>query len=157
MNDEYTKLLTDAYRGELLGEALFDTFAANETDPDRIAKLRVLQRIEGDTAARLRPLAVAAGIEVDGADDETARSRGREIGSAGIAWDGFVKGLHDELPPFLAGFVQLRAIADDPADPALVALITHEQAINAFAELELAGHPDRSRAVLDWYLEGAPA
>jgi hypothetical protein len=25
---------------------------------------------------------------------------------------------------------------------------------DALAELELAGHPDRSRAVLDWYLEG---
>ena len=28
---------------------------------------------------------------------------------------------------------------------------------DAFAELELAGHPGRSRAVLDWYLESAPA
>ena len=64
-----------------------------------------------------------------------------------------MKGLHDALPPFLAGFVRLRAMAADPGDPALVALVTHEQAINAFAELELAGHPDRSRAVLDWYLE----
>jgi hypothetical protein len=155
--DEFVSLLTDAYRGELLGEALFDAFAAHEIDPERIDKLRVLQRIEADTAARLRPLAVAAGIEVDGAGDETARSQGREIGGAGIAWDGFVKGLHDALPPFLAGFVRLRAIADDPGDPALVALVTHEQAINAFAELELAGHPDRSRAVLDWYLEAAPA
>ena len=153
--DEYVDLLTDAYRGEILGEALFDAFAAQETDPDRVEKLRVLQRIEGDTAARMRPLAREAGIEVDGAEDETARSQGREMGGAGIAWDGFVKSLHDALPPFLAGFVRLRTIAADPRDPALVALVTHEQAINAFAELELAGHPDRSRTVLDWYLEGA--
>jgi len=155
MNTEYTQLLTDAYRGEVLGEALFDAFAAHETDPERVEKLRVLQHIEGDTAARLRPLAVAAGIEVDGADDETARSQGHEMGGAGLAWDSFVKSLHDALPPFLAGFVRLRTISEDPGDPALVALITHEQAINAFTELELAGHPDRSRAVLDWYLEGA--
>jgi hypothetical protein len=154
-NEEYRSLLTEAYRGEVLGEALFDAFAAGESDPGRIEKLRVLQRIEGDTAARLRPLATAAGIEVDGREDETVRSQGREIGRAGIAWDGFVKSLHDALPAFLAGFVRLRAIADDPADPALVALITHEQAINAFTELELAGHPDRSMAVLEWYLEGA--
>jgi hypothetical protein len=156
-NDEYITLLTDAYRGELLGEALFDAFAAHETDPERVDKLRVLQRIEADTAARLRPLALAAGIEVYGPEDETARAQGREIGDAGIAWDGFVKGLHDALPPFLAGFVRLRSISVDPGDPALAALVTHEQAINAFAELELAGHPDRSRAVLDWYLEPAPA
>jgi hypothetical protein len=157
MNDEYRTLLTDAYRGELLGDALFGAAAAHETDPGRVEKLRVLQRIEADTAARLRPLAERAGIEVGGADDETARRQGREIGEAGIAWDGFVKGLHDALPPFLAGFVRLRELADDPADPALVALVTHEQAINAFAELELIGKGDRSQAVLEWYLEGAPA
>ena len=157
MNDEYRTLLTDAYRGELLGDALFGAAAAHESDPDRVEKLRVLQRIEADTAARLRPLAERAGIEVGGAGDETARTQGREIGEAGIAWDGFVKGLHDALPPFLAGFVRLRELADDPADPALVALVTHEQAINAFAELELIGRGDRSRSVLDWYLEGASA
>ena len=155
--EEYTKLLTDAYRGEVLGEALFGAFAAREADPDRVSKLRVLQRIEGDTAARLRPLAVEAGIEVDGTEDDTTRSQGREMGDAGMAWDGFIKGLHDALPPFLAGFVRLRELAADPAHPALVALVTHEQAINAFAELELIGRGDRSKSVLDWYLEGAPA
>jgi len=152
-SDEYRTLLTDAYRGELLGESLFGAFAAHETDNDRVTKLRVLQRIEGDTAGRLRPLAEVAGIEVDGADDETARTQGREIGDAGIGWDDFVKGLHDALPPFLAGFVRLRTLAADPGDPALVALVTHEQAINAFAELELTGRADCSLAVLNWYLD----
>ena len=64
-----------------------------------------------------------------------------------------MKGLHDALPPFLANFVRLRTLAPDPSDPALVALVTHEQAINAFAELELAGKSDRSIAVLQWHLE----
>ena len=53
--------------------------------------------------------------------------------------------------------MRLRELADDPADPALVALVTHEQAINAFAELELIGKGDRSKSVLDWYLDGARA
>ena len=154
---EYSVLLADAYRGELLGEALFGAAATRETDPGRVEKLRVLQRIEADTAARLRPLAERAGIEIGGVEDDTARTQGREIGNAGLAWDGFVKGLHDALPPFLASFVRLRELADDPADPALVALVTHEQAINAFAELELIGKGDRSRSVLDWYLDGARA
>ena len=77
------------------------------------------------------------------------------MGSGDLGWDDFVKGLHDALPSFLAGFVRLRTLAGDPSDPALVALISHEQAINAFAELELAGHADRSRSVLDWYLDPA--
>ncbi len=153
MNEEYTQLLADAYRGELLGEALFGAFAARESDAERAEKLRVLERIERTTGGQLRPLAEAAGIEIGGADDEAARSNGHAMGAGDLGWDAFVKGLHDALPSFLAGFVRLRTLAEDPADPALVALITHEQAINAFAELELAGHGDRSRSVLDWYLD----
>jgi hypothetical protein len=88
------------------------------------------------------------------ADDEaTPRAQGTEIGEAGLEWDTFVKGLHDALPPFLASFVRLRSIAPNASDPALVALVNHEQAINAFAELELAGNPDRSLAVLQWHLD----
>jgi hypothetical protein len=153
MNDEYRTLLADAYRGELLGEALFGAYAVRETDSERAEKLRVLERIEATTARQLRPLAEAAGIEVDGADDDNARAGGHAMGASDLAWDDFVKGLHDALPAFLAGFVRLRTLAAAPGDAALVALITHEQAINAFAELELAGHADRSRSVLDWYLE----
>ena len=69
---------------------------------------------------------------------------------------GFVKALHDALPPFLANFVRLREVADDPHDRALSALVAHELAINAFAELELAGHHDVSDVVLTRYLEAAP-
>jgi len=123
--------------------------------PARAEKLRVLERIEATTARQLRPLAEAAGVEVDGADDENARAGGQTMGSGDLGWDDFVKGLHDALPAFLASFVRLRTLAAEPGDRALVALITHEQAINAFAELELAGHADRSRSVLDWYLETA--
>jgi hypothetical protein len=151
MNDEYRALLLDAYKGEILGEALFGTFAARESG-DRAVKLRVLERIEGTTASQLRPLVDAA--EIDVADDEaTARAQGHEIGRADIEWDVFVKGLHDALPSYLANFVRLRTMAVDANDPALVALVTHEQAINAFAELELAGKADCSLAVLQWYLE----
>jgi hypothetical protein len=152
-SDEYRSLLAVAYRGEHLGEALFGAYAARETDAARAEKLRTLGRIEATTAGQLRPLARAAGVEVDGADDEAARSGGRAIGEGELGWDDFVKGLHDALPPFLAGFVRLRTLAADPGDPALVALVTHEQAINAFAELELSGRADCSLAVLNWYLE----
>ena len=152
MNDEYRALLLDAYKGEILGEALFGAFAARESG-DRAVKLRVLERIEGTTASQLRPLVDAA--EIDVADDEaTARAQGREIAEGmDIEWDVFVTGLHDALPSYLANFVRLRTMAVDANDPALVALVAHEQAINAFAELELAGKADCSLAVLQWHLE----
>lgn len=152
MSDEYRTLLLDAYKGEVLGEALFRAFAARESG-DRAVKLRVLERIEGTTATQLRPLVDAAGIDVDVEDEATVRAQGREIGSAAIEWDAFVKGLHDALPSYLANFVRLRTMATDANDPALVALVAHEQAINAFAELELAGDADCSLAVLQWHLD----
>jgi hypothetical protein len=152
MDEEYRTLLLDAYKGELLGEALFAAFAARESG-DRAEKLRVLQRIEGITASQLRPLVTAAEIDVTADDEAATRAQGAEIGAAEIEWDAFVKGLHDALPSFLASFVRLRSIAPDSSDPALVALINHEQAINAFAELELSGSADRSLAVLQWHLE----
>jgi hypothetical protein len=153
MNDEYKSLLLEAYKGELFGASLFGSFAAGETDADHTEKFRVLERIEGNTASQLRRLVDDAGINISADDEASSRAQGVELGSAGIAWDGFVKGLHDALPPFLADFVRLRTLAPDPGDPALVALIAHEQAINAFAELELAGKSDRSLAVLQWHLE----
>jgi hypothetical protein len=152
MNDEYRGLLLDAYNGELLGEALFGAFAARESG-ERAKKLRVLQRIEGTTASQLRPLLKAAGVAVTADDEAAARAPGTQIGESGIDWDGFVKGLHDALPGYLAAFVRLRSIAPDASDPALVALVNHEQAINAFAELELAGKPECSLAVLQWHLD----
>jgi hypothetical protein len=151
--NEYETLLVEAYKGELFGEALFGAFADREADTQRSEKFRVLERIEGNTASQLRPLIDAAGVNVSADDEAAARAQGTELADAGIDWDGFVKGLHDALPPFLSNFVRLRTLAPDPSDPALVALVTHEQAINAFAELELAGNSDRSIAVLQWHLE----
>lgn len=153
MDDEYRTLLLDAYKGELFGEALFGAFAGRESNGDHIEKLRALEQIERSTASHLRPLVDAAGITVSPADVATLCEHGREIGAAGIEWDVFVKSLHDALPPFLANFVRLRTLATDSSDLALVALIAHEQAINAFAELELAGKADHSIAVLQWHLE----
>src|SRR3954463_9410729 len=152
MDDEYCTLLIDAYKGELLGDALFGAFAARESG-EHAEKLHTLQRIEANTASQLRPLLTAAGVTLTAEDEATPRAQGTEIAEAGLEWDTFVKGLHDALPPFLASFVRLRSIAPDASDPALVALVNHEQAINAFAELELAGNPDRSLAVLHWHLD----
>jgi hypothetical protein len=152
MDDEYRTLLLDAYKGEVFGEALFGAFA-DRAAADHTEKIRTLEQIERATACQLEPLVSAAGIDVSADDLATVRQGGREIGAAGIEWTDFVKGLHDALPSYLANFVRLRTVADDPSEPALVALVAHEQAINSFAELELADRADCSLAVLQWHLE----
>jgi hypothetical protein len=151
---DYEQLLLDAYKGELFGDAIFSEMAARDDWRDRRETLQTLATIEARTAAVLRPLVDAAGIDV-GDEDETRRL-GREMGSAGGSWDGFVKALFDALPQFLANFVRLRELAPDPSDPALAALVAHEQAISAFAQLEIAGYHDISSVVLTRYLETTP-
>jgi len=152
---EYQELLLAAFEGERFGEAFFAAMAAGETDQGRLAKLRTLEEIEAHTAAALEPLVKQAGLPIgDGVDSVKA---GHELGAASAAggWDTFTKGLNDALPDFLASFVRCRELAPDPQDPALVALIAHEQAISTFAQLECTGRGHLSHAPLQWYLEHA--
>jgi hypothetical protein len=151
--NEHDRLLLDAYRGEVFGDALFGTLADREHDPIRVEKLRALQQIEARTAAVLREYAAAMHLDVGGDDESTREGIALADAASTGGWDTFVRGLHDALPTFLANFVRLRELSDDPHMPALQTLVLHEQTINAFAELELAGHPDLSGTVLQHYLE----
>jgi hypothetical protein len=155
MSTEHDRLLRDAFRGEVFGEAFFGAMAERETDPARCEKLRTLERIEGRTAAIMRQHADAIGLEIDGEDDSRRQGRDLAAGAAEGGWDALIRGLHDSLPSFLANFVQLRELAPGPHAPALDELVLHEQAINAFAELELVGRDDLSGAVLRRHLERA--
>jgi hypothetical protein len=135
---EYEHLLLEAYKGELFGDALFGALADAQPDPDRREKLRTLQTVEARTATSLRRLVADAGLS-----SEPGSSRQDGVELAGRIdpenWHGFMQGLHDALPPFLEKFERLREIARNPNDPALIALCNHEQAIQRFAALELAG------------------
>jgi hypothetical protein len=153
---EYQELLLAAFEGERSGEEFFATMAESETDADRVAKLRTLEKIEARTAAVLEPLLTEAGLPIG--DGVESRKAGRDLGAAAAAggWDTFTKGLNDVLPDFLGSFVRCRQLAPDPQHPALVALIAHEQAISTFAQLECTGRGHLSHAPLSWYLEHAP-
>jgi hypothetical protein len=152
---EYQDLLLAAYEGEVFGEAFFATMAGAESDPDRKAKLLVLQEIEGRTARTLEPFARESGVPIG--DSAESRRTGEELGAGAAAagWDAFAKGLNDALPDFLASFVRCRELAPDPMHPALATLVAHEQAIATFASLECAGRSDISLSPLQWYLQSA--
>jgi hypothetical protein len=151
---DYEELLLEAYKGELFGNAIFGEMAKRDEWLEHRATLEALATIEQRTADMLRPLVDASGADIG--DEEQPRREGRELGAIGGSWEGFVKALFDALPPFLANFVRLREVAADPHDPALTALVAHEQTISAFAQLELGGHSDISSLLLTRYLETAP-
>lgn len=152
---EHDRLLVAAYRGECFGEAFFATLAEREEDAVRREKLVALRTIEATTAATLSAYMASAGVTAERDGDAESRATGVALAedTARGEWADMIRGLHDALPTFLADFVRLRELAADPHAPALHTLVEHEQTINAFAELELAGHADLSLTVLRRYLE----
>jgi hypothetical protein len=148
--NEYERLLVDAYRGEVLGAALFGAMAADRDDRER-EQLLALARVESRTAERLRTLIDADAI--DAGDDATAVEGGVEMAGATREqdWSAFLSALRDALPPFLANFERLQAIGA-PDDPVLAELVAHERAIDRFAELQIEGRSDDALAVLDAHL-----
>jgi hypothetical protein len=147
---EYDDLLVDAYRGEVLGAALFGAMAAARTGSER-DQLLALGQVESRTATRLRTLIDDAGI--DAGDDQTAVDDGRRLAQATLdqEWSAFLAALRAALPPFLANFERLQSIGA-PGDPVLADLVAHERAIDGFAELELEGRSSDALAVLDGHL-----
>jgi hypothetical protein len=150
---EYDDLLLDAYRGEVLGAALFGAMADAATDDRQREQLRALQRVEARTAARLRDLVDAAGLDA-GTDGPTTDGLRMAEATRNGDWAGFLGTLRSALPPFLANFERLRDIGV-PDDPVLEDLVAHEQAIDRFAELELDGRHADALDVLDAHLANA--
>ncbi len=148
---EYDDLLLDAYNGEVFGDAFFGALAHKQPDEERREKLKILQTVEARTATSLRRLITNAGLH----PDPSAPRQQAETLAAAVDpenWHGFLRGLLDALPQFLAKFERLKAIAPSPRDPALIALVNHEQAIERFAQLELDGDEKGSRKPLEDHL-----
>ncbi len=151
-DNEYDDLLLDAYRGEIFGDAFFGTLAEAQPDPSRREKLLTLQTVEARTATSLRRLVTDAGIRLgDTAAD--ARREGAELARTldPESWHNLMDGLSQTLPDFLAKFERLRALSPR-RDPALDALVNHEQAIEAFVQLELDGNEKKSMKPLHDHL-----
>lgn len=149
---EYDDLLLDAYRGEIFGDAFFGTLAEAQPDPARREKLLTLQTVEARTATSLRRLVTDAGIHVgDTAAD--ARRDGIELARTlePESWHKLMDGLRQSLPDFLAKFERLRTLSPRH-DPALDALVNHEQAIEKFVQLELDGNEKKSMKPLQDHL-----
>ncbi|HEX5097609.1 MAG TPA: hypothetical protein VFX21_16415 [Acidimicrobiia bacterium] len=148
---EYDDLLREAYLGEMFGDTFFATMAERQPDKARREKLETLQIVEARTAQSLRRLIDRKGLSDAELD---AREKGRELAEAidPEDWDNFVSGLLGALPKFLADFERLRDIAKQPTDPALIALVNHEQAIEHFARLEVEGEEDKSLLPLQAHL-----
>jgi hypothetical protein len=150
---EYVDLLREAYRGEVFGESFFGALAESPHHEPYRSRLRALQEVEAQTAARLRPLVELAGGDLG--EHEAAIAEGVDLagGLRETPWPELLRSLRDALPAFLERFERLHSLAPD--DPVLTDLVAHEQAIDRFAALELEGHAEDAIAVLRGHLDDA--
>ena len=151
---EYDDLLIDAYRGEVLGAALFGAMADTDADHGRREQLAALRDVEAQTAGRLHTLAETSGI--DAGSEDMPRADGVRLAESARdqPWHDFLRGLRSALPSYLENFERLQTIGA-PGDPILVELVAHERAIDRFAELEGEGRSAEALAVLRGHLDAS--
>ena len=151
------RYLTDAYQGEVLGEAFFALLAERERDAEPAAKWRLLERLERHVKGRLR-------VELTRRDIDATEDRARvDQGRAGAAvlgalpWQERMTAFRDALRGFVADFEASAEAA--PVDLKEIAgfVLQHEQALLSFAERELAGEGAASCESVTVFLDATGA
>jgi len=127
------------YQGEVLGEAVFARFAARESDPMRRYKWESLLQLESETKVRLRPFLARLGLSISDADVKD-RADGFAQNYSTTPWADQMKTLIEVTDFFLGKFREVAAFAPEGDRSITQSMIAHEQAIQDFAKLELAGN-----------------
>lgn len=152
MDERLVELVQRTYGGEVLGVELFRELAEAEPDPDRRRRLEAARLLEEQTKDAAAKLAADLGIEVSETDDD--REAGRRAASflGSIDWAERMRAVGNATGNYRTLYGQLADAVPDPQHPCVVALIAHEQALNAFALAEADGDADALdilRAALD--------
>ncbi|MFN0088779.1 MAG: hypothetical protein ACKVWR_00695 [Acidimicrobiales bacterium] len=150
----YRDELIWAYNGEVLGEAMFATMAEAVSDPARAGQLAVMALIERQTKEQLARLLERERFEPD---DSKAIAKGQELGvrSARADWGRFLGSFAPATGPALERYKVMRDELSPAEDrPTMDALVLHEQVVQAFADLALAGDANPAGPTLE-ALDGA--
>lgn len=144
MADGYLERVTEAYQGEVFGEAIFAAMAARADDPEAVYKWRVLGRLEAETKERLKPLVAALGGEVR--EDPAGVEKGARLAEkwSQQSWGEIMGWFQAELPKYVRFFEKLEADARAEDRELLARVTAHEVALEEFAALEVAGRVNES-------------
>ena len=159
-SDEFRDAVIELYQGEILGEVLFEDMLAFYDEPSHAHKIASLLQLETETKARLRPLVLRLGI--DPAELEASRESGHKFAEnlKGLNWKTAMAQLRDGVRPYAERYREIIGIAPREYQAIAASMVSHEEALLRFTELEVAGETERSldpvNAQLHWPLP-APA
>ena len=131
--------LTDAYHGEVMGEAFFALLAEREREAEPAAKWRLLERLERHVKCRLR--GELERRDIDASEDRARVDEGRAGAAAlgALPWQERLGAFQKAVRGFVAGFEIAAEAAPQELNELASFVLRHEQALAAFAERELAG------------------
>jgi hypothetical protein len=133
-----SELWTEAYQGEVLGEALFGALAEREADPGRRAHLELLTVLERSTKELAEPLLDRLGIERGDTEATLAGVAAMVDAVAAMTWDDFVASIEPVASRFLETYRRLVDLATDDGERAIAeAYVAHELALASFARRAL--------------------
>jgi hypothetical protein len=133
-----SELWTEAYQGEVLGEALFGALAGRETDPARRAHLELLTLLERSTKELAEPLLERQGIARGDTDATLAGVAGMVDAVAAMTWQEFLASIEPVASRYLEIYRRLVDLAGDADERAVAeAYVAHELALASFARRAL--------------------
>jgi hypothetical protein len=120
----------------VLGEEFFARLAAAWPEPAQATKLRALQLLEAQTRQLTARFADPSSAALPAGEE----ARRLADAAAGLSWVELMAALTDGLAGPLADYRRMLELAPDPDHEELARrLISHEQAVEAFAQGELEG------------------
>jgi hypothetical protein len=137
-DEPLSEILTKAYQGEVLGEALFGGIAAQLTDEEHAGKMRLLSDLERRTKEAAVPALVRAGVDTAPDPDMLSTAQALVPDAVAMGWEELMV----SFEPITSQYIPLyQRIAElNPAEREISELlVAHERALAAFARAELAG------------------
>ena len=137
-DEPLSEILTKAYQGEVLGEALFGGIAAQLTDEEHAGKMRLLSELERRTKEAAAPALVRAGVDTEPDPEVLTTAAALVPDAAAMGWEELMV----SFEPITSQYIPLyQRIAElNPAEREISELlVAHERALAAFARAELAG------------------
>jgi hypothetical protein len=147
-DDDLNVLWVKAYQGEVSGEALFGRLSELVAEPGHRHRLDVLRELEARTKAALVPAMEHHGLPTDADPDVERDARTLADASASLPWSVLMEAFEPITTQFIALYTRIGELAR-PADRGVAdLLVAHEEALRAFARLELAGQGEDSLGVI---------
>lgn len=144
----YREEIQAAYLGEIIGAAAFGAIAENpRLSPEQREVMQKLARLEILTRACLGPVMRRHNIAVENV--EAIEAGTRAAASQADDWSAVLQSVQTDTLPYIARFEALLEAAEPEDAAALRLLLEHEQALQQFAVLELAGRREEAVHQLD--------